>query len=145
MISKLTPVAVFALGGLLIGGCNKEPAVPTILPASINPYISDLPVPDKFKLAERQSEDQVKPGRRTIRHLYEGEASLQAAENFYQHYMPQANWELLERRLNKGVYSLKYRKGMELCEIRIEQTPKGLGTITQIRATIQSVMSEAPA
>jgi hypothetical protein len=140
MNAKLTMLVVFAVVGLLAGGCNKEPAVPTILPASNNPYVSDLPVPVKFKLVERESEDQVKPGHRLIRHLYEGENSMLTVSNFYQHYMPQANWEPTERRLNKGSYLLKYRKGMETCEIRIEETPRGMGKVTQIRATIQSVI-----
>jgi hypothetical protein len=145
MNSKLTVSVMFAVVGSLAGGCNKEQAVPTILPASNNPYVSDLPVPVKFKLVERESEDQVKPGHRTIRHLYEGDCSLLAAANFYQHYMPQANWEFVDRQLNKGVYTFKYRKGMETCEIRIEETPRGMGKVTQIRATIQSVIPETPA
>jgi hypothetical protein len=127
----------------VLSGCKQEPATPTMIQASPTPFVTDLPVPVKFKLVERQSENSSKPGRRLVKHIYEGDASAMAVNNFYLQNMPQTNWELLEQRLDKGVYSLKYRKGPELCEIRIERMPTESGTHTQIKANIQSMM-ESP-
>ena len=146
MSDLLRRSAALVLAVLLIEGCAQEPAAPTIAEASDHPYVDDLPLPVGFKLVPRQSEDRVSAGFRTVRHMYQGKDSLQAVKNFYQHHMPQSNWEPVEHSLNKGVYSLKYRKGRESCEVRIERMPSGIfGAVTQIRATIQSSGAEAPA
>ncbi|MBN2561481.1 MAG: hypothetical protein JXQ75_11185 [Phycisphaerae bacterium] len=128
----------FALGVVLIGGCAKEPATPTVREASASPYVRDLPLPAGFRLDERRSEEKVTAGSRFVKHVYEGNDGLQAVKNFYQHYMPQSNWELTKQSLDKGVYLLNYRKGPEVCEIRIERMPSGIfDAVTQVRATIQ--------
>ena len=143
MSQRFASVVSSVLAIAFLSGCPKEPATPTILEASNAPFVSDLPVPVKFKLMERISEDRSVPGRRSVKHVYQGKDSPMLVNNFYRHYLPQANWELLEQRLDKGVYFLKFRKGPELCELRIEQMPTESGTPTQIRATIQSMM-ESP-
>jgi len=130
---------------LALCGCAKEPTTPTILEASSNPYVSDLPLPINFKLEDHQSEDKVSAGHRSVKHVYRGKEKLQAVKNFYQHYMPQANWAPVEHSLSRGVYLLKYRKGRERCDVRIERMPSGLfGTVTQIRATILHDNAEMP-
>jgi hypothetical protein len=131
---------VALLGITAFGACNKDPATPTILEASAAPYVSDLPVPVKFRIAERQSEDKSVPGRRSVKHVYQGPSEPLAVKNFYRHYMPLSTWELLEESSDKGVYLLKLRKGPELCEIRIERMPTEKGTVTQVLATIHSMM-----
>ena len=131
---------------MLVGGCAQAPAKPTILEASDHPYVGDLPLPAGFKMDERRSEDKVTAGRRTVTHVYQGKDSLQAIKNFYQHYMPLSNWEPVEHSLNQGVYLLKYRKGQERCEIRVERMPSGVfGAVTQVRATIKSDNMETSA
>jgi hypothetical protein len=144
MNQRLGQLIVSVLAAAILGGCNKEPTTPTVVQASPTPFVADLPVPVKFKLVERLSENRSLPGRRLVKHIYEGDTSAMAVNNFYLQNMAQGNWELLEQRLDKGVYYLKYRKGPELCEIRIERMPTESGTHTQIRANIQSMM-ESPA
>lgn len=133
--------AVLALFGG-VGGCGPKPDAPTIPSASNTPYVSDVPLPAGFRIAERLSEDRVTAGRRAVKHVYQGEAGTQAVKNFYQHYMPQMSWELLEQTSNKGVYLLKYRKGQELCDVRVERMPVGLGAVTQIQVEIRSYHTE---
>ncbi len=144
-----TVVLMFGLAfGLAVtGGCTNKPTGPTILDVAEHPYVSDLPLPKDFKLIERQSADKVTPGFRSVKHIYHGKASLQAVKNFYQYHMPQANWQLDEQTLNKGVYVLKYKKAQERCEVRIERMPSGLfgAAVTQIRAGIQSDNTGTPA
>src|SRR5512140_142450 len=140
MNQRLGRLTFSAVAIAILGGCAKDPGTPTILPASPTPFVNDLPLPAKFKLVEPQSEDRSVPGRRYVKHVYEGQSGAMAVNNFYLQYMPQGNWELLEQRHDKGVYSLRYRKGPELCEIRIERMPTSSGTPTQIHATIQSMM-----
>lgn len=125
---------------VVLGGCQKEPATPTILDATLSPYVNDLPVPVKFRIAERESVDRSVPGRRSVKHIYQGPSEPLAVKNFYRHYMPLSNWELLEERLDQGVYWLKFRKGPEWCEIRVERMPTEKGRATQVLATIRSVM-----
>ena len=123
----------------VIGGCAKEGATPAILEANAHPYVHDVPLPAGFKLDERQSEDRVAEGHRAVKHVYQGRGSLQAVKGFYQHNMPLVSWVPVKHSLNKGVYLLEYQKGNERCEIRIERMPSGfLGTVTQVRATIQA-------
>lgn len=140
MSPRLVLMITSVLAGTLLSGCAKEPVTPTILQASNAPFVQDLPVPVGFKLMERMSEDRSVPGKRSVKHVYQGKERPMAVNNFYRHYMPQANWELLEQRLDKGVYSLKYRKGPELCDLRIERMPSEPGSPTQVRAAIQSMM-----
>lgn len=127
-----------------LGGCGPKPETPTIPTASNTSYVSDIPLPTGFKIMERLSEDLVKAGRRAVKHVYQGEASAQSIKNFYQHYMPQMNWELREQSLNKGVYLLRYRKGQELCDVRVERMPTGLGAVTQVQVEIRSYNTETP-
>ena len=141
MNQQLGRLIISAVTIAFLGGCTKDPGTPTILQASPTPFVNDLPLPAKFKLVEQQSEDRSVPGRRYVKHVYEGPSDAMAVNNFYLQYMPQGNWELQEQRLDKGgVYHLKYRKGLELCEITIERMPTPSGTFTHIRANIQSMM-----
>ncbi len=146
MNDRLGQTVVLMFGLAMVCGCAGEPSGPTILMVSEHPYVSDLPLPKDFKLVERQSTDRVMPCFRSVKHVYHGRSSLQAAKNFYQHHMPQANGRLDEQTLNKGVYSLRFTKAQERCEVRIERMPSGLfGAVTQIRASIQSDNTGTPA
>lgn len=130
----------------MVAGCGKEPKTDGILNVSEHPYIADLPHPVDFILVERQSEDHVTQGDRSAKHVYRGKHDLQTVKAFYQHHMPLSNWDAVEQRLNKGVYLLRYRKGRERCEIRVEHMPSGFfGAVTQVRVTIQPSILQGPA
>jgi hypothetical protein len=130
----LIVVTVFALTG-----CPKEPTTPTILPAKAQPYVQDVPVPSDFKLDREKSDHSYTEGRRTIKHFYLGTAEPLAVRNFYVRNMPGADWQIVDEKLQNGVYTLTYRKAEERCEIRIEKIPAGMfSPSTSVRATVRS-------
>jgi len=111
-----------------------------MLEAREQPYVEDIPVPAGFQLDGRKSKHTFTAGRRQVSHVYEGDEVIQSVKNFYVHHMPLTGWEQLNDVLEKDVYVLNYKKGMERCDIRIEKTPSGwLGPISTVRVTIRPV------
>lgn len=127
---------VFAL--TLMGGCGPEPKEPTILEARAQPFVVDVPLPDKFDLDRRKSTHSFTAGKRQIKHYYLGPAGPLSVSNFYRQKMPDHQWELLNRSLENGIEVMNYHKGEEKCEIRIEELPGGLGgSRTRISVVLQ--------
>lgn len=134
-------VRVLAVGSVALvpaAGCNRGTGEPTQLAPRGQFYVADIPVPAKFRLDEQKSNYVYTAGRRRVKSLYEGSSSLLAVRNFYVHNMPLSGWELTDDTLANNVYTLKYRKAEERCDVRIERTPRGLGHVTQIWATVRS-------
>jgi hypothetical protein len=130
---------VLPLLTMALTGCPKEPTTPTILLANAQPYVQDVPVPRDFKLDREKSDHSYTEGRRTIKHFYLGSAEPLAARNFYVQNMPGAGWQVVDEKLQNGVYTLTYRKAEERCEIRIEKIPAGMfSPSTSVRATVRS-------
>jgi hypothetical protein len=124
---------------MLSAGCpSKDQAKPTILESAAQPNIIDVPVPRGFKLNERQSRHKLVAGRRDMKHLYEGKSATLLVRNFYAQNMPTFGWEPTDEKLLQNIYVLKYRKGEDRCEIRIEPKYATFGQSTQVWATIQS-------
>jgi len=133
-----TRLALLALAAALIGGCGPEPKEPTILEARAQPFVVDVPLPDKFDLDRRKSTHSFTAGKRQIKHYYLGSAGPLSVSNFYRQKMPDHQWELIDRSLKNGVEILNYHKGEEKCEIRIEELPGGLGgSKTRISVILQ--------
>jgi hypothetical protein len=130
---------VLAIPLAFVFGCPpKETGQPTILAARQQPFVVDIPVPLKFKLNERESTHTMVAGRRSIKHLYEGPDSTLLTRNFYVQNMPTNGWQIVNEHLLRNIYELKYRKGEERCEIRIEPKYSTFGESTQVWATIKS-------
>ncbi|MFQ5424388.1 MAG: hypothetical protein ACE5F9_10465 [Phycisphaerae bacterium] len=127
--------------GAMTGACGSaSDRQPTILEARLQPYVVDIPVPSDFRLKPRLSEHRRTAGRREVRHIYEGRSDPIAVRNFYEHYMPDSGWEMVDDTLKKGhgVFLLNYIKSGERCEIRIERAPAPLfGQVTHIIASLQ--------
>jgi len=123
----------------VLSGCGKEPTTPTILQAKAQPYVQDVPVPSSFKLDRETSDHSYKEGRRTVKHFYLGSAEPLVVRNFYVQNMPGTGWQIVDEKLQNGVYAINYRKAEERCEIRIEKIPAGwFSPSTRIRATVRS-------
>jgi len=146
------PCAIVCAIGLAagLGGCgdkNKVQDKPTIPSARAQPYIRDVPVPQKFERDERQSTYTSTAGRRAVRDFYVGKIGCLEVRNFYFQNMPLNDWELLDEKLTAGVYALNYKKGEQRCEVRIERMP-GKGVFesekTQICVTIPDAKVNAP-
>ncbi len=145
MLRNIHMPALLVMGMILVCGCHQGTGAPTVLDCRAQPYVPDLPVPIKFERDERSSRYSYGAGFRTVKDIYEGKSDALAVRNFYSHYMPLADWELVDEALQNAVYQLNFRKGQERCEIRIERTPSGLrGTITRIQATIGQDSAGAP-
>jgi hypothetical protein len=129
---------------LLAAGCpSKEPTTPTILEQRAQPFVQDVPVPKGFDLEPRKSDHRIVAGRRGVNHFYVGSASPLEVRNFYIHYMPMSQWQLLDEKLYAAVYLLKYKKNDEKCDVRIERVPSGaFGKPTQIQVTVKSIYAE---
>lgn len=136
---KIGKMVLVVLSAAIAVGCSKEPAAPTILQAKAQPYVQDVPVPAKFKLDREKSDHSYTEGRRTVKHFYLGSAEPLAVRNFYVQNLPLAGWQIVDEKLQNGVYSITYRKAEERCEIRIEKIPAGwFSPSTRIRATVRS-------
>ena len=130
---------------LFVAGCPKEPTTPTILDARAQSFVADVPVPKNFDLDGRNSEHKIVAGKRSVNHVYRGNDDPLIVRNFYAHYMPLSQWQLVDEKLLVGVYVLNFRKNDEKCEIRIERVPTGMfGKPTQIRAIVRSIYAESP-
>jgi len=136
---------VWVAACLLAAGCAKEPTTPTILDQRAQPYVQDIPVPKDFELDGRGSEHKYVAGKRSVNHVYRGNESPLAVRNFYVHFMPLSQWQLVDEKLHAGVYVLNFKKNDEKCEVRIERVPASMfGKPTQVRAVIQSIYAETP-
>jgi len=137
---------LFLIGGLLLSGCQKESSSPTILAQRPQPYVQDVPVPKGFEQDLRRSVHRVVAGRRSITHYYQGREGQRAVRDFYAHYMPRAEWQTVDEKLQAGVYLLNFKKNDETCEVRIENNPGTLlsGGSTLVRVTIRSMYDESP-
>src|ERR1043166_884573 len=143
-VRRLPVLTLIASSIFLTTGCPpKEPTTPTILAQRNQPFVQDIPVPKDFDLEPRKSDHRIVAGRRGVNHFYVGSASPLAVRNFYVHYMPMSQWQLLDEKLYAAVYILKYKKNDEKCDIRIERVPTGMfGKPTQIQVTIKSIYAE---
>lgn len=142
--TRILYAAVCAVA-MLVGCGDKEPAVPTVLEARDQPYVVDVPVPKGFKLDRRQSDHSYKEGRRKVKHYYLGSKDPQSVRNFYYANMPSGQWRLVDETLTAGVYTLKFRKFEEMCEVRIEKVPAGMfAPSTQVLVTIRTPHLERP-
>lgn len=110
-----------------------------MLDATRERYATDIPVPDGFRLDRQASDHSYQEGRRKIRHIYRGSDDPQAVRNFYYQSMPTDQWRLVDETLRSSVYTLRYKKYEEACEVRIEKVPAGLFKPgTQVVVTVRT-------
>lgn len=126
-----------------VAGCgDPNPGAPTRLNIRSNLWVSDVPVPEGFRLNEGKSHAQVTARSRQIDHLYEGDEALTAVRNFYIEQMPQSDWKSDTEELNDGVYQLHFAKAKEKCQVQISRGG-GLFNPTQIRVQINASANAA--
>ncbi len=139
MNNRLAGVTSLLLGAIILGGCEQPTGEPTMLDGRSQFYVFDVPVPKDFRRDHRKSNYSVSAGQRAVKDFYVGADKPLAVNNFYRGRMPENQWELQDEQLQNAVYLLKYTKGDEKCEVRIEETADGwLGGKTQVCVTIQS-------
>ena len=91
------------------------------LPAVKEPPITDLPVPEGFRLDLSRSRSYESHRARYVDHTYVGRAETEAVQGFYVPKMRAAGWRLTEARVTGRETLQKYRrrKPNETCEVRI--------------------------
>ena len=100
------------------------------------PPFSDLPVPIGFKIVEPLSQDQLTANRRTIDHTYQGRDDKYAVERFYLIQMPLKDWELIDRKMDRGKFHIRFKNATEQCDIRLDDQSTLLGTRTTIHIKV---------
>lgn len=119
----LSAVALGALGTLLLAGCGDKGDGLERLSPRTTPYLTGIPVPVKFSLVDKNSEDIESGSPRFARHNYRGSAPLMAVRNFYREQMPVNGWNRVSDQSVKGVVHLRFEKGNEACTVQI--SPSG--------------------
>ncbi len=139
MNNRLARVTALLLGAIILPGCQQPTGEPTLLESRSQFYVFDIPVPKGFQRDRRKSSYNVSAGDRAVKDFYVGSDSPLAVNNFYRQTMPENQWMLQDEQLQNAVYLLKYTKGDEKCEVRIEETAAGwLGGKTRICVTVRS-------
>ncbi|HUU84441.1 MAG TPA: hypothetical protein VM243_13150 [Phycisphaerae bacterium] len=131
------------MGALLIAGlatgCDPSASGKhdVRLIASSRPYEPDIPIPAGFRLMDIASEDRsTGVSRLYLRHLYTGKADKYAVRNFYREQMPLVRWTLVSAGTVRGVYSLRFEKGNESCDIEIRDAEQGLQRHVQVQVLV---------
>ena len=100
-------------------GCNDRPTVTRLSPKN-NSYLEGIPVPAKFQLAEKMTEDYESGGERTARHEYRGFSDPPSIREFYREQMPTLGWVRVSDQNVKGRITLRFERKSEACTIEIE-------------------------
>lgn len=111
----------------LAAGCTNPPknTGPTQIPPRQNPYIADVPTPAGFELNVNKSMYETYSRVRVVRHVYEGNKDPQIVRNFYVTQMPEHEWSQVNETLTEGVFSMRFKKGIEICEISVSKGNTG--------------------
>lgn len=89
------------------------------LTAVAKPPVSDLPVPQGFKLDESRSRTFAEATYRYVDHVYEGSADKYMISRFYKRYMPISRWVLATDMFVQGNIILDFEKDNERARITI--------------------------
>lgn len=85
----------------------------------VNPPITDLPVPWRFKIDAEESRNYASAGVRYVDHVYKGSTKMDQVARFYLDNMPLNRWILMSENFVQGTYHLDYEKGSERCRLMI--------------------------
>ena len=121
---SFTRLCIVGLTGLVWAGCSqphRPPPSPTRLSPDPLPHFTDIPVPSGFQLVDERSMDLVSGPIRLVRHLYEGKADLLAVRDFYCEQMPVRGWREVNRQFEEGLFTLRFEKENEGCEVKFRR------------------------
>jgi hypothetical protein len=113
------------------GGGKKKGGVSRLSPRS-TPYLTGVPVPAGFRLADEWSEDHQSGGVRFARHRYVGHADLFSVRDFYLDQMPLAGWNKVSKQNIKGTISIRFEKPTEVCTVQLERS----GMFDEVTVTV---------
>ena len=105
---KTVMVAVI-LTGLVLAGCASD----EVLVATARSPISDVPIPQKLKYADKESYSREEGGRREYSHVYRGNASKRSVALFFKDHLPRHGWKFVSDSELRGLRMLEFTKGKE--------------------------------
>jgi len=118
-------------------GTGGQAAPPGLSPHKNLP-IPDLPIPEGFRLVDKESGNwDGTGGLRLVDHLYKGREDRLDVRKFYEDQMPTYQWELESATFTHGSFFLDFQKDDERCLVMIG--PGGWYYNTHIRVRIHSV------
>jgi hypothetical protein len=146
--------ALITAAALLSGtGCQNSPnwfakkdAGISRLNARSVPYLSGVPVPSGFQIAERLTDAYESSGVRFARQEYAGNAEPAAIREFYREQMPLLGWREISSHDIKGRLSMRFENNHEECNLTIE--PAGWFSRSSIQVVVKPFKrsaSEPPA
>lgn len=97
------------------------PADQAPLAASRITAIPDLPVPASMKILKGLSSSYEGAGSRMVNYTYEGWVDIRRVHRFYRDQMPVSDWHLVTDNFNRGVYTMTFSKGSEICTVVINK------------------------
>ena len=138
-------VAAVVLG--LTVACN-EPGnaaqAPVRLSPSPIPHFADIPIPSGFQRVDERSMDLVSGPIRLVRHVYDGKAPLLGVRDFYCEQMPVGRWREVNRQFEEGLFTLRFEKDKESCEVKFRQRG-GMNKEVEIQVVVMPRnLTEAP-
>ena len=110
---------------------NKVPLAPEKIT-----IVSDLPAPACMKIKKSLSHSYEGAGARTVNYTYQGWVDMRRVHRFYLDQMPLSKWQLLSNNYDRGVYTLTYQKGREICTVIIRKN--------LFRQTVARLLIETP-
>ena len=96
---------------------DKVPLIPEKITV-----VSDLPAPARMKIKKSVSHSYEGAGTRTVNYTYEGWVDIRRVHRFYLDQMPLSNWQLLSNNYDRGIYTLTFQKGSEICTVIIRKS-----------------------
>jgi hypothetical protein len=141
-------VGLVGMVGLAATGCSKPNRAvegPIRLSPTPAPYFSDIPIPSGFTRVNERSMDLVSGKIRLVRHVFTGKADLLALRDFYCEQMPVGRWREVNRQFEEGLFTLRFEKDNEGCEIKFHRKDRILRGQTEISVVVMPRnLTEAP-
>jgi hypothetical protein len=100
---------------------KKEAGISRLNARSVS-YLSGVPVPSGFQIAERLTDAYESGGVRFARQEYAGHAEPAAIREFYKEQMPLVGWREISSHDIKGRLSMRFENNHEECNLTIEPT-----------------------
>jgi hypothetical protein len=118
------PVVWLALCGVLalsVSGCQTEATSGPAVGAVQHPLLEGFPLPPGYQMVPERSVARSSGTVRMAKCEFQGNLSAESTVEFYEQYMPTAQFRLLDRRFESGEYVMRFESASEECAIRVRR------------------------
>jgi len=123
--SKGVCVVRLALCGVVAAsliGCQTDATSGPAVGAVQHPLLEGFPLPPGYKMVPERSVARSSGTVRMAKWEFQGNLSAESTVDFYEQYMPTAQFRRLDRRFEAGEYVLRFESPGEECVIRVRRT-----------------------